>query len=151
MMTTPRITAAASCAGQSRQLDLQALLHGHQREMQQVLQRRVSDAPSEGRTDGLDEIEQAEVDVQQDIEVALVQMKGDTLRRVREALTRLDEGAYGSCADCGAEITEKRLHALPFAVRCAPCEKAHEQRAARERRFGLAQGFRLTAADQSGL
>jgi RNA polymerase-binding transcription factor DksA len=33
---------------------------------------------------------------------------------------------YGDCSECGEEIVEARLRALPFAVRCKDCEEAHE-------------------------
>lgn len=150
MMTSPRTTAPASRARQARQRDLEAMLHDRQREMQHVLQRRVGHVPSDGPSDGFDDTEHAEADVQEYIEVALIQMRGDTLQRVREALVRLEAGDYGYCAECDGEISNKRLRALPFAIRCTACEESHEQRAARERRFGSPQGFPLTRAEQVG-
>ena len=68
----------------------------------------------------------SESDIQEDIEFALIQMKAETLTKIDEALTRLDEGAYGYCYECGEEIAERRLRALPFAVRCKDCEAARE-------------------------
>lgn len=150
MMTSPRTTAPASRARQARQRDLQAMLYDRQREMQNVLQRRVGHVPSDGPSDGFDDTEHAEAEVQEYIEVALIQMRGDTLQRVREALVRLEAGEYGYCAECDGEISNKRLRALPFAIRCTACEVSHEQRAARERRFGSPQGFPLTRADEVG-
>ena len=41
-------------------------------------------------------------------------------------MSRLDEGAYGYCLECGEEIPELRLRALPFAIRCKDCEEALE-------------------------
>lgn len=150
MMTTTKTTATASRAGQARLRDLQAMLCDRQREMHHVLQARVRHVPSDGPRDGLDEPEQAEADIQEHIEVALIQMKGDTLHRVREALIRLEAGEYGYCAECRGEIAEKRLQALPFAVRCTACEASHEQHTARERRFGSSRSFPLFLADQIG-
>ena len=40
----------------------------------------------------------------QDIEFALIQMKAETLDQINQALSRLDEGAYGYCLECGEEI-----------------------------------------------
>ena len=150
MNTTPSTTPTASSAGQARQRDLQAMLHDRQREMQGVLQRRVRRLPSDEPAEGLDETEHAEADIQEHIEVALIQMKGQTLGRVREALARLDAGEYGYCAECGGEIAERRLRALPFAVRCTSCEDAHEQQAARDRRLASPQGFSLVFAGNAG-
>jgi len=42
-------------------------------------------------------------------------MKSETLNKVNDALVRLESGNYGNCFDCGEEIAEKRLRALPFA------------------------------------
>lgn len=119
------------------------MLHDRQRELQDVLQHRVRRWPSERPAEGLDEAEHAEAGYQEHVEVALIQMKGETLQRVREALGRLDAGEYGDCAECGGEIAEQRLRALPFAVRCRACEESHEQQAAREKRFASPQGFSL--------
>jgi DnaK suppressor protein len=60
-------------------------------------------------------------------------MKAETLTKINDALRRLDEGAYGYCADCGGEISDKRLRALPFAVRCKDCEEGREMAVEREK------------------
>lgn len=146
MMTSTKTAAAASRKRHTRQRDLQAMLQDRQRDMQNELQRRVRHVASQPG-EGLDESEHAEADIQEHIEVALIQMKGNTLRLVREALVRADAGEYGYCAECEGEISEKRLRALPFAVRCTACEAAHEQAAAREGRFSAIQGFRSAFAD----
>jgi len=150
MRTTPRTATTRSGARQARQRDLQAMLCQRQREMEHVLQHRVRHLPAGRPTEGFDESEHAEADYQEHLEVALIQMKGETLQRVREALVRLDAGEYGYCADCGGEIAEPRLRALPFAVRCTACEESHEQHAARERRFASPQGFSLIFTGDAG-
>jgi DnaK suppressor protein len=37
------------------------------------------------------------------------------------ALRRLDEGSYGVCGTCGAEISPRRLDAVPYAELCQSC------------------------------
>jgi DnaK suppressor protein len=91
-------------------------------------------------TEVLDAVESAEADIQEDIEFALVQMKSETLNKVNDALTRLDQGTYGNCFECGEEIAEKRLRALPFAVRCKDCEEAKEVAEQRERQHAQRRG-----------
>jgi DnaK suppressor protein len=39
-------------------------------------------------------------------------------RSVLDALHRIDEGSYGSCAVCGQAIDEERLEARPEALTC---------------------------------
>lgn len=40
---------------------------------------------------------------------------------IRAALTRLEEGRYGRCRKCAAEIEPARLEAIPYADRCVAC------------------------------
>jgi DnaK suppressor protein len=43
------------------------------------------------------------------------------VRAVDEALARMDEGTYGTCAVCGDPIPVERLEARPLSVRCVRC------------------------------
>ena len=40
------------------------------------------------------------------------------LREVDEALARIADGTYGTCAVCGREIPSERLEAVPWATLC---------------------------------
>jgi DnaK suppressor protein len=44
-----------------------------------------------------------------------------SLREVRRALAKLDEGTYGTCDDCGGAIAAERLEARPATARCVSC------------------------------
>ena len=74
-----------------------------------------------------DDTERSHAHSQGDIELALSQMRAETVRRIDAALGRLEAGTYGSCVECAKEIAERRLRALPFAVRCLACEAKHEE------------------------
>jgi RNA polymerase-binding protein DksA len=49
------------------------------------------------------------------------------LRGIEAARTRLTDGSYGVCADCGGDIGVERLRAYPAAVRCVECQRVHEK------------------------
>ena len=49
------------------------------------------------------------------------------LRALEAARERIDDGTYGSCADCGQDIGFKRLVAQPAALRCLPHQQAYEK------------------------
>ena len=49
---------------------------------------------------------------------AMVGHLQDSLRDVTIALGKLDEGTYGKCEECGEEIAEARLEAMPSARYC---------------------------------
>jgi len=129
MATTKKVAA------KTRYNELRKMLEARRRELLNEVQGRIRDVRSDGNKDRdvLDQGESSEVDIQEDIEFALIQMKSETLTKVDAALRRLEEGTYGDCFECGDEITEARLRALPFAVRCKDCEEARETAEQRER------------------
>ena len=43
---------------------------------------------------------------------------------VRRALERIEDGSYGTCANCGDEISDKRLEVRPEAALCIDCASA---------------------------
>lgn len=45
---------------------------------------------------------------------------------VDAAIARMREDTYGECIECGDDIEEKRLMALPTAARCMTCQEARE-------------------------
>jgi DnaK suppressor protein len=51
----------------------------------------------------------------------------DQLQLLEEALQRLDDQRFGSCAVCGEEMDKKRLEAVPWAKRCISCQEKQEQ------------------------
>jgi len=130
--------AAGADAKRNRYNELKGMLEGRRREIHAEVQGRMRDARSEGTWGGklnevLDAVESSEADIQEEIEFALIQMKSETLNKINDALSRLEQGNYGNCFECGEEIAEKRLRALPFAVRCKDCEEAREVAEQRER------------------
>ena len=70
----------------------------------------------------------------EDMDLALVEMKSQTLVQIEEALKRLEAGTYGQCTTCRQEISESRLRALPFTPRCKDCEYRLEVRLEQMRR-----------------
>ena len=50
-----------------------------------------------------------------------------TLQQIDEALDRIKNNTYGSCANCETELQQKRLEAVPWANHCTPCQEKHEQ------------------------
>src|SRR5215208_3625505 len=120
-----------------RYAELTRILEERRREIMDQVQEKIRDVRTESPnspTQGvLDAAETSEADIQDDIEFALIQMKAETLNKIEEALRRLEEGTFGYCFECGEEISERRLRALPFAVRCKDCEEAREVAQQRER------------------
>src|SRR5205809_2432192 len=130
---------------QSRYSELKHMLEERRREIQAEVQGKMRGVREEGAWGGklnevLDAVESAEADIQEELELSLVQMKSETLNKINDALARLDQGSYGNCFECDEEIAEKRLRALPFAVRCKDCEEAKEVVEQRERHLAARRG-----------
>jgi RNA polymerase-binding transcription factor DksA len=47
--------------------------------------------------------------------------------QVLAALSRLDDGNYGQCVDCGDAVAEGRLEARPEAARCVRCQSKRDR------------------------
>lgn len=62
------------------------------------------------------------------IDQRLLEMKSQQVKKVEEALQRLEQGTYGTCKSCGEEIDEKRLAVMPFALMCIDCQRSEEEK-----------------------
>ena len=120
-----------------RYQELRRILEERRDEIAGEVQHKIRSVRTEGAQTtnhrAADATETSEADIQDDIEFALIQMKTETLSKIGAALTRLEEGTYGYCYECGDEIAERRLRALPFAARCKDCEEVCETERNRER------------------
>ncbi len=50
------------------------------------------------------------------------------LRKIEEALERMDKGEYGICDVCGEEISVGRLKARPVTTMCIRCKEEQERK-----------------------
>ena len=122
-------------ARRARTARLRQVLSERRREMQDQMHSRILDRRVDRVKDVRDDLEHSDMDVQRHVESAVLEMRAGTLRRIDQALVRLDAGRYGRCAECHGEISEQRLRALPFAVRCRACEDTREQEQGRVQRL----------------
>jgi len=145
MKANSKANLKADRPSRSRYSELKDMLEERRREIQAEVQGKMRDVRAEGTWGGkqnevFDAVESSEADIQDEIEFALIQMKSETLNKINDALGRLEQGDYGNCFECGEEIAEKRLRALPFAVRCKDCEEAREMAEKRERQVAARRG-----------
>jgi DnaK suppressor protein len=153
MAKASKRTTTVAAPEATRYDDLKRMLQDRQRELVTEVQGKIRGVRAEGAEkphEVMDQGETSEVDIQEDIELALIQMKAETLNKINEALARLEEGRYGMCFECGEEIAEARLRALPFAVRCKDCEEAREIAAQRERSMAQRRGSSSLFYDLQG-
>lgn len=65
--------------------------------------------------------EQAQERENEEVEGAIGLETEHSIREVRQALLRLEEGVYGECQSCGATIPDARLAARPETTLCVSC------------------------------
>jgi DnaK suppressor protein len=126
-------------AGKTRETDreryllLKAMLGERRREVQEKLRSLRETLPVEASV-VRDAEEQSVDDFVTEVDMALMQMKSETLSKIDQAIARLEDGTYGVCQECDGEISAARLKALPFAPLCRTCQEDAEStvRAARE-------------------
>ena len=75
----------------------------------------VLDQTSVGRLSRMDAMQQ------QAMANATRQNRSTEVQAIKNALSRLEEGEYGYCEDCGEDIPAKRLELTPTAFRCVGC------------------------------
>ena len=115
-----------------RYLLLKGMLEDRRREIHEKLRSLREQIPVHA-PDVRDAEEQSVDDFVQEVDLALMQMKSETLKKIDEAISRLEEGTYGRCDECDREIPAPRLRALPFAALCRDCQEETENTVRAER------------------
>src|SRR5476649_2452904 len=78
--------------------------------------------------DRYDELDQATTDIEQSMRMRLCNREVLYIKKVDEALKRIEDGTFGECEECGEDIELKRLEARPTATLCVTCKEDQERR-----------------------
>jgi len=66
--------------------------------------------------------------LERDNEMYLANNARSMLEQIQHALSKLDDGSYGVCENCGNPIGKGRLQAFPRATLCVSCKEREERR-----------------------
>lgn len=69
-----------------------------------------------------DSVDLSVQDLQKEIALRLGEKSSQAVADIDQALLRIKEGTYGTCARCGKPIDERRLEAIPTARYDAACQ-----------------------------
>lgn len=126
----PKETAKEREARERRQEVLHRMLLGKRqaiiREIEESLGQSLTEDQQRRLESARDVGDQALMDLERELGISLMEMRNRRRQSIDEALMRLHEGTYGMCAECGVEISEKRLQAVPFAKLCVECQSKEE-------------------------
>ncbi|MDZ7733513.1 MAG: TraR/DksA C4-type zinc finger protein [Acidimicrobiia bacterium] len=100
--------------------DPRAALEDERRHLEDQLEDLVPDEQSETFDENF--ADSAQVAAEQGETRTLASSLREQLEDVDRALTKLDDGSYGTCEQCGEPIGDARLEAMPatrYCIRCA--------------------------------
>lgn len=86
---------------------------------------RLSDAVGDA---GDDQADAGAKTFEREQELALTHNARELLAQSARALSRIDDGSYGTCESCGEPIGKARLQAFPRATLCVACKQREERR-----------------------
>ena len=96
------------------------ILETKQAELEKIVRNRDAIA-IEKSADPMDEIQYAS---ERDLAIQNVDRESHMLRQVKAALGRISDGSFGTCLECEAAVSPKRLVAVPWASFCLRCQEA---------------------------
>jgi DnaK suppressor protein len=111
------------------QVRLEADLARLEASLAELARNHVSQSEASGENAYRDHMaDQGSATFEREMDMTFEENERVSLDEIRAALTRIDDGAYGVCLRCGAEIPAARLEAMPTATLCITCKAAEESR-----------------------
>ena len=95
-------------------------------EIRQDLKTRVSQEYHEAIDTVKDEEELAQIDLQEEVVLGVLEARKSELEAISQALWRIDQGEFGRCLECGRWICIERLKVRPWASYCLECKEKLE-------------------------
>ncbi len=71
--------------------------------------------------------DQATAEIDRNFMLRLKGREQKLLKKIEEALDRIDHGVFGICDKCGQEINVRRLEARPVTTMCIECKTLQEE------------------------
>jgi DnaK suppressor protein len=70
-----------------------------------------------------DTLDRVQRETERELAIRQIESSFSRMQKIRLALARIEEGSYGTCLGCDAEISPKRLHAVPWTEYCVRCQE----------------------------
>jgi len=73
-----------------------------------------------------DPTDRATLESDRNFELRIRDRERKLIKKIKEALQRIEDGTYGICELCGEDISRQRLEARPVTTLCIECKKKQE-------------------------
>lgn len=97
---------------EEERIRLEGIISEHEREREES---KIAEASADRSADP-DNVDGGAIEVEMEMDLAMIQNARDLLERVKHAQDRMDKGQYGICEVTGEPIPVARLEALPYAT-----------------------------------
>jgi len=74
-----------------------------------------------------DPTDQASMETDRNFDLRIKDRERKLIKKIDQAIHRIQEGEFGECDSCGGDISVKRLQARPVTTQCIECKTAQEQ------------------------
>ena len=102
-------------------------LEERQRELRQAVSRTAQDGREADLETAQDVADRAANSYTKEFLFGMTSTDRSLLNLIDAALKRIQQDAYGVCANCQEEMQQKRLEAVPWAKHCIACQEKLEQ------------------------
>ena len=80
------------------------------------------------RTGGeIEYVDRATTEADQTMRLRIRSRESLLIRKIRNALERIENETYGICESCGEDISQERLEARPVTTKCILCKEEEER------------------------
>ncbi len=74
-----------------------------------------------------DPTDQASMETDRNFDLRIKDRERKLIKKIDQAINRINDGEFGQCDSCGGDISIKRLQARPVTTLCIECKTAQEQ------------------------
>lgn len=75
----------------------------------------------------IESLDQASALAEQAMRLRIRNRESRLVKKLRQALERIEDHTYGVCEECGEDISIKRLEARPVTSKCIECKEFEER------------------------
>jgi DnaK suppressor protein len=93
---------------------------------QEILQ-KIGKKKNQMESQGGDFMDVATDNLEYELNYLFEEREREKLQNIDDALSRIKDGTYGECDECGDDIDVDRLMALPFTHLCLDCKSKQER------------------------
>jgi len=113
--------------GKKQQKHFRAVLEAWKSELNSEISKTVTELREEHENHP-DPNDRASQETDMSLELRSRDREGKLIKKIEEAINRIDGGEYGYCETCGVDIGVQRLEARPTADQCIDCKTLSEIR-----------------------